>query len=262
MRVRRAGGARSHVRSRLFGDDYTWCFVLGVNNSGTSLLNRLLGRHPEIHVLPLEGQKLTDAFPQPLAFGVPRSWSRRLDLFRLDERDSDDDVERIVFHWLHHYPAKPGVLVEKSPPNTLRSRWLQAHFAPARFIAIVRNPFAVAEGVRRREGHPLEVGAEHWRQANEILLDDLGHLEHHRLIRYEDLCRAPLDTLDAIRELLGLSQPFRAEMFDGRHAPDARLASIEDRNAQSIAGLDAEEIDRIARIVAPVSERLGYERPR
>jgi hypothetical protein len=126
----------------------------------------------------------------------------------------------------------------------------------------VRDPFAVAEGVRRREGLPVEVGAEHWRRANEILLDDLGHLEHWRLIRYEDLCRAPLDTLDSIRALLGLAQPFRAEMFDGRHGQDTRLDAIEDRNAQSFAGLDAEEIDRIARIVAPVSERLGYERPR
>jgi hypothetical protein len=50
-------------------------------------------------------------------------------------------------------------------------------------------------------------------------------------------------------------------MFDGRHGPDTRLDAIEDRNAQSFAGLDAGEIERIARIVAPVSERLGYELP-
>jgi len=180
----------------------------------------------------------------------------------LDENSPADRVEKIVFDWLHHYDLKPGVLLEKSPPNTIRSLWLQRNFVPARFVAIVRSPFAVVEGIRRR-GIGLKVGAEHWRCANQIMLDDLERLEHRILVRYEDLCRDPLAALEGVRRVLDLQQPFAGEMLRTRESSEAPppLYDVKDHNPSSIARLTPREIGQIARITERVRERLGYEVP-
>ena len=46
-------------------DGAYWLFILGVNNSGTTILSKILETHPEIRTLPKEGQHLTTAFPKP-----------------------------------------------------------------------------------------------------------------------------------------------------------------------------------------------------
>lgn len=260
-RIRPHGDARSFARAHLERTGRCWCFVLGVNDSGTTLLTDLLRRHPEVDSLPAEGQHLTRALPHPRRLGVSRTWTRRLDVFRWDEEAPDECVEAIVFDWLRQFALGSGVLLEKSPPNTVRARWLQRHFAPARFVAIVRNPFAVAEGIHRREGVDLATAARHWRVANEILLEDWERLERKVLLKYEDLCREPASALEPVRGLLGLREPFPTPL---RGASETRrvAAGIEDQNAASIARLAPDEIAAIARIVAPVSERLGYAVPR
>ena len=94
--VRRAlGGIRralftraSHrLEKRLQVGDQGWLFVLGVNNSGSTILTKVLESHPQIRALPQEGQLLTDAFPRPDHLDVVRNWSTRLDLFRWTEED-------------------------------------------------------------------------------------------------------------------------------------------------------------------------------
>lgn len=257
------GGAEAFVRTHLAKHGKCWCFILGVNNSGTTLLLRLMRSHPGIRALPREGQHLTEALPRPRKNGVPRFWSQRLDLFRWDEESSSEQVEQIVFDWLLHYSLEPGVLLEKSPPNTIRSLWLQRHFVPARFVAVVRNPFAVAEGIRRRDGLAIEAAAEHWCRANLILLADLERLEHHCLIKYEELCRDPLGILDKIRDVLELEQPFPSDLL-GKRAPSLpteESINVQDQNASSIARLSPHEIAQIARITEPARQRLGYGVP-
>ena len=64
---------RWHFRSREYLTHWTqqrlqlgnhyWLFILGLNNSGTTLLHDLLKSHPAMRWLPNEGQYLTGALP-------------------------------------------------------------------------------------------------------------------------------------------------------------------------------------------------------
>jgi glycosyltransferase involved in cell wall biosynthesis len=193
-----------------------WLFILGVNNSGTSLLDYLLRQHPEIAGLPSEGQYLTSALPRPWDHGVGRLWTQRLDQFRLMEQDSGDRAESAKTDWSRHFGSDSShqYQLEKSPPRTIQSRWLQRWFQPATFIAIVRDPHAVCEGIRRRRGCEIESAALHWTIGNQIMLNDLPHLQRSILIRYEQLVCDPDGELAKLKRFLSLDSEFAPEIAD------------------------------------------------
>jgi hypothetical protein len=112
---------------RLALGPYYWLFILGCNNSGTTLLGKILGAHPAIRTLPKEGHHVTRALPDPVQVevGLGRMFTRRLDLFRWTEDDDGSRVPRIKYDWACRFSGEPpGILLEKSPPDLLRSRWL------------------------------------------------------------------------------------------------------------------------------------------
>ena len=51
-----------------------WIFIIGCNNSGTTLLKSILTKHPLIAGFTREGVYLTDRLPFPEQFGWPRMW--------------------------------------------------------------------------------------------------------------------------------------------------------------------------------------------
>lgn len=242
-----------------------WIFIIGCNNSGTTLLYEMLGLHPDITLLPHEGQYLTRLLPLPASAGCPRVWTERLDVFRLTEKDQGPAGDRLVFDWVSQ-AERPlrRFIAEKSPPDTLRSRWLQRVFPAAWFIAIVRSGFAVAEGIRRRQGYDLERCARHWSLANQLMLEDAGHLRRFLLVRYEDLLGDFPALADSIAAFLQVDRrPLLA--FPGReltvHNMDDAAARLSDYNRRSLANLSAADLDAIERGAGPMLERLGYRRP-
>ena len=247
---------------RLQLDDDYWLFVLGLNNSGTSIFHRVLASHPRVRRLPEEGQALTTVFPRGNQYGVARAWTKRLDVYRLTEDDDPAPARRAMYDWLYYYEPRPGILLEKSPPDAIRGRWLQRNFRPSRFIAVVRHPYAVAEGIRRRTGLPIEQAARHWLVGNELLLDDVEHLDRALTIRYEDFCERPGEQLELMQSFLELREPFDQELLNQPlrvHNIDGQAQPLGNMNAKSIERLSQDEIAAIDRVTAPLRERLGYE---
>ena len=259
----------------LLGDDGVWCFILGVNNSGTTLLHDLLARHPDVRALPqmdlvaAEGQWHTAAIPVAGDHGVPRLFTNELDAFRWRETDAAGQALEVLHDWgfqllRHSRPVLSGsVLLEKSPPSALRGRWLQAHFSRPRFIAMVRHPCAVAEGIRRREGYDVRRAARHWATANSILLDDLTHLDEWIPVRYEQLCRDPGGTLARLVDFLDLPGHFDASDLTGLdvHSLDQSVETVQNFNPRSFERLSSTDMAAIASEVERIADRLSYEVP-
>lgn len=241
-----------------------WLFLVGCYNSGTTLLAELLGRHPAISALPTEGHFITDQFVKDYEVGLPRMWAGREELFRLTEADEGPDVIRIKKEWGMRLDLSKPVLLEKSPPNSVRTRWLQKHFHPAYFVAIVRNGYAVAEGITRkadpkhlRDSWPIEQSAWQWRRSIEVLEEDSTCLEHFMWVRYEDLVRVPMQVLNSVAEFAGLSQ---FQDFD----PNAALSiherkdTLRDLNQDSIDKLTPDQIRRVNDVAGETLVRFGY----
>jgi len=239
----------------------TWCFVLGINNSGTTMLSSLLEQIPGIDALPAEGQQLSFALPRSGEFDVSRVWGNHLDYFRLTESDDGTAAQRLKYDWSFHFPLEPRVALVKGTQNSVRSTWIERQFPGSRFIAIVRHPFAVCEGIHRRAGSSMVLAAQHWKAANEILLDDLEKLQRSMLIRYEDLCERPQQVLREMAEFLDLEADGLAHILDQPlHAPTetGKPMVITNQNHASIDRLSAGDKDLIAGIAGPVMQRLDY----
>lgn len=249
---------------RLKTHQLSWLFLLGVNNSGTTLLEALLGRHNEIAMLPGEGQRLSRAIVSPNQKGVRRLWTEKLEAFRRSAESSDGLLaSRLKWDWLGFYSThdRSRFLMEKSPPNTVRAPWLQHHFRRAFFVAITRSPYAVAEGIRRREGYDIERAARHWALANEILLADLERLDRRLLLTYEDLCADPSREMSLITSFLGTKQYPENFLLDelSIHNASGRKGLIKNFNDSSYERLSAEDVRKIEDIAGDLMARLGYD---
>ncbi len=240
-----------------------WLFVVGCYNSGTELLTRILGTHSKISELPTEGQFLTDQMASDFELGLPRMWVLREDVYRLTEEDDGPDVLRLKKEWAIRSDRSKPILMEKSPPNAARTRWFQRHFENAHFVAIVRNGYAVAEGIRRKAeprhligGWPIELCARQWSRSNEVLAEDAEHLDRVIWTRYEDLTRDPQLEIARILRFLGL----QAEDFEVERpwAIHERNEGIRDMNDESIGRLTSSDIRAITEIAGATLQRFGY----
>ncbi len=235
-----------------------WAFVVGCGNSGTTLLKLLLGTHPDVRTMPREGQTHTSELKTPTSLGYPRQWALKPELFSMEDPDQRVNVRLLKQQWARHFNRPAArVLLDDTPTNAVRTHWLQRHFPPAYFIGIVRNGYAVAEGMRRREGHPLDVRAHQWARANEIMLEAFENLNHAMLVRYEDLARSPDETIREIFCFLALTA-LDFSVVDSEWTVHEETARIQNMNPKSFPALNEEDRHTIERVAGPLLDRLSY----
>jgi hypothetical protein len=250
-----------------------WVFVIGCYNSGTTLLKDLLAQHPRIGALPGEGVKFTDALPRPEEFGWQRLWCRCVEKVRLEPGPQQEErVRRIKRQWSILYPRGRPNLLEKSIANAARTPFLQEHFQPAYFVYMVRNGYAVAEGIRRKstpakwhnplyqDRYPIEVCAEQWRESDQLVEEDRPRLERFLQVYYEEFTANPSTTARRITDFLGL-EPLPEELFGRRWKVHGVESAIRNMNGQSVARLSRGEVESIYRVAGERLEKHGYRRP-
>lgn len=246
-----------------------WVFIVGCYNSGTTLLTSILGRHPDISILPAEGTNLTDQLPRPEKFGWNRMWCRCQDKMLPGKNPNGKKIaKRIRSQWAFSFEDRP-VLLEKSPANTARMPFLNRHFQPAYFIYIIRNGYAVAEGLRRRsrpkkfgrkrygDHYPIELCAEQWAITDRVMQQDADKLERLLLIRYEDLAEKPETTLKTVTDFLNISQIDR-ENIKTAWDVHGETSRIKNMNYASFDRLLEQDIASIEAVAGDVLRNYGY----
>jgi hypothetical protein len=258
-RIRSRSRMRIHGRIGSIPEPDAWVFIAACPDSGTTLLKELLATHPAIGTMPAEGQLLTDELITPRSIGMPRLYALLPELFRMTDDDGGDiDVERIKRQWGHRFnDSSRPVLLDDSPPNAARARWLQRHFSPASFIFLVRNGFAVSEGIRRNTGCPLDMAAEQWRRSNGFMLEDLPYLDRVYRLRYEDLSDRPAETLSGLLSFLGVD-PNGLDGIERTWTIHGRTSPITNMNGESLTRLTREDRTTIERIASPLLSEFGY----
>lgn len=247
-----------------------WLFVVGCYNSGTRLLAAILARHPAVSALPREGVTLTDALPRPEQLRWPRMWARCYDAIRLEPGpDAAARARRVKRQWGFSFERRP-VLLDKSNANCARVPFLDAYFRPAFFLHLVRNGYAVAEGIRRRaqplihgrtefgERYPIALCAEQWHVTDQVVSRAAPALAHLHQVRYEALTRDPIAVMRGITDWLDLPP-----LVDGDVQREWTIhgitSVIRNMNAEAIARLTTED----RRIVHDTAEqtltKYGYD---
>ena len=137
--------------------DHTLVFISGLHRSGTTQLNETLATHPDVSgILGTgaphdEGQHLQDVFPTARSHGGPGRFAFD-PAAHLTERSplatAAPARSGCSSSGARHWDLDRRVLIEKSPPNLIRMRFLQALY-PA---GAVRGHRAAPD--RHRAGHP------------------------------------------------------------------------------------------------------------
>lgn len=247
-----------------FANSRKWVFIMGCTNSGTSLLHYLLGSHPDIASLPREGQFLTNALPQPDHYEVGRMWTEKIDLFRATEADRGKyDAVRLIHDWANNFDKiTASTVLEKTPQNAIRSRWLQSVFKNSYFIAVARDGRAVAEGISRKEGVDIDRGIAHWIKANTIMLDDASFLKNFKLVRYEDLTAKPNEVALGLFKFIGVDPDvYRFDFQQKLHIDNINYkpSVISNFNQKSFDRIPPHVLKEISAKIKPVMKRLGYQ---
>ena len=127
-------------------------FLCGLHRSGTSLLHEIIRSHPEVSGFENtgapedEGQHLQSVYQPAVSFGGPGRFAFDSGS-RMDESHllaTDTSAKTIFDQWWSYFDMSCQYLVEKSPPNIIRSRFLQKLFPGSKFIFILRHPLAAS----------------------------------------------------------------------------------------------------------------------
>lgn len=264
-------GCLSYFGSNL--PDKSWVFVVGCYNSGTTLLAQILGSHSRISDMNEEGVMLTNKLPRPEDFLWRRMWAKCEEQMIHHAPTTASEAQIIKRHWSHFYDRSKDFLVEKSISNTLRLLFLQEYFQPAYFIHIVRNGYAVAEGIQRKaeimpgnglydqRRYPLAMCAQQWARNMEIIERDRPLIKNFLEISYEDLTGQPDRTLKKICGFLGI-EPFPDSLITSSFSVHRREDVIRNMNDKSLSSLSANEVDAINQIASKYLHKYGYYQSR
>lgn len=187
-------------------------FLGGLHRSGTTPLARWLSEHPQVsgltgtHVPEDEGQHLQHVYsPANSHGGAGRfAFDPSARLTEESQLVSARAAADLLDAWSPFWDTSKTVLIEKSPPNLVRMRFLRALFPEAAFVMIVRHPIAVAMATRRWSRTHVASLVEHWVVAHEYLVADAQSVGNVALVRYEDLMRQPSGILSDLFSFLDL----------------------------------------------------------
>ena len=138
-----------------------------------------------------------------------------------DARVTPQNMAKLLNRYNHYWNASKSVLVEKSPPNAVMSRFLQAVYNEGRgaddglqikFLFMTRHPIANAlahqsawEVLTEKYGCPFSLLMDNYIQVHRYLHEDLPHLKNDpMLVKLEDFALNPKSELEKIYQWLGV----------------------------------------------------------
>ena len=250
--------------------DKKWVFIIGCYNSGTTLLDQILASHPDISGLPDEGVMLTDQLSRPEDYGWRRMWYKCHDKMNYTIKGKKINPVKTKKHWSHFYDLNKPFLLEKSISNTTRLDFLNTHFTPVYFIHIVRNGYAVAEGIRRKaavmpenlqfnEGkYPIELCAQQWVSSLKAVEKFKPKASNLLEIKYEDLCDDPLKVTNEICDFLKI-ESFTSDFLHHKFSIHEKSSNIVNMNERSFKKLTSADFHKINELCKPNLEHNNYK---
>lgn len=199
------------AKQRVFPPRYV--FVGGLHRSGTSLLARLIGAHPQVAAIrnaPVpenEGCYLQGAIPHTARHGAPMQFATDPDQHLTEDSrwNTLETRDRLQADWAPWFDPDQAWRIEKSPVNLTRTRLYQQLFPLSQFVIVIRHPEAVAAAVAKWVPDPAPALIDHWLAAHDQLATDLAYLHAAIVVRYEDLVMHPDQMMNSVFGFLSLS---------------------------------------------------------
>lgn len=196
----------------------TFVFIAGHHKSGTSLVHKMLRAHTDIEGFVEtssarnEGQHLQNLIPSAKHLGGPTKYifNERSYMNETHPLATATTSKQLIEQWSKYSNFNSKFFIEKSPPNLIRTRFLQALFPDSKFIVILRHPLAVTCAARkflkskRLRASRMRKILEHTLLGYDMFFNDLPHLKKTLVVRYEELVLHPQQTVDLMFSFIGV----------------------------------------------------------
>lgn len=200
-------------------NDHRYIFVCGLHRSGTSILFRSLRDHPQVSGFrdtdspEDEGMHLQTVFPPSGYYGGAGAFGFQPEAHLTESSPlvTDANRQKLFAEWSRYWDLSKSHLLEKSPPNLIRTRFLQEMFPESHFIIMLRHPVAVSYATQRWyrkyriNWRSLPRILEHWLVCHEIFLEDQKYLDRCFVVKYEEFVARPQKWMNDIHQFLELS---------------------------------------------------------
>lgn len=245
----------------------THLFVVPMNNSGSTYLKKILRKCAKTIFFKKEGQFVSGfEGPVPKNHNLSFLWASDPDYQRILQDNDSYDWEKIKDAWYHaasfHYQKNACVFIEKSPPNIARVSLLQQHFPQAKFIFIVRNPYAIVESTKRSRKDISSVipSAKHVIQCLRIQKYNIETFANSIFFSYEQMCEDHVNIEQKIKRFVPELDDIR---LNQKIAIKKRYHEfLRNMNDEQIARLSTQEIREIYPIFIQnrdIFDYFGYE---
>jgi hypothetical protein len=200
-------------------DQHRYIFVCGLHRSGTSVLFRSLREHPEVSGFQGtpspedEGMHLQTVYLPSGRYGGAGAFGFHPETHLTESSPlvNEADRRKLFSEWSRYWNLSKTYLLEKSPPNIIRTRFLQAMFPNSYFIVMLRHPLAVSYATQKWyrkykinwRGFPRIF--EHWLVCHEIFQSDRKYLQNVFVVKYEEFVAKPYSWVNEMYRFLGLS---------------------------------------------------------
>lgn len=191
----------------------SFIFLAGHHRSGTSLLHEILREHPLISGFSQtrapqdEGQHLQNIYTSAKVNGGPGKYIFNKSSYMNEDHylATEQSAAAIFQQWEQYYDKNCVHYIEKSPPNIIRTRFLQKLFPNSKFVVIFRHPLAVAYATRKMSKTSIDNLIDHTLLGYEIFTHDMPYLKYLYIFRYEDFVINPQAEIDRIYNFLDLN---------------------------------------------------------
>jgi len=189
---------------------HKFIFICGLHRSGTSLLYKILKEQKNIsgfentNAIENEGQHLQSVFNAAIKHGGPGKFGFDKNSFlnETSELVRIENKNKLFSEWSNYWDLSKEYLIEKSPPNLIRTLFLQTMFPNSYFITIYRHPIATSLATRKWSKTSHYSLIKHWVVCHNQYLEDKRKLKNSLDINYEDLINHPKETLLKIENFL------------------------------------------------------------
>ena len=188
-------------------------FISGLHRSGTSLLYKILKEQDAIsglsktNELEDEGQHVQTVYKPAYEFGGVGKFGFDINA-RLNENSkliNEINRKKLFNEWSRFWDLEKTILLEKSPPNIIRTRFLQKMFPNSYFINITRHPIATSIASKKWSKTSLDELISHWIKCHEIFNEDKKMIRNIINIKYEDLINNNEEILAQLSKFLKLN---------------------------------------------------------
>lgn len=229
---------------------HRFLFILSPPYCGSTLLAELISSSKSVSINnpfgTREGQKLPTV--RKIMFEHKNRWDTSFDF----------DWKIIKKEWMKYWDLSCPILLDKSPPNIIRTKSIINLFNPSYFIIFYRNPYAQCESLIRRHNMKPLLAAEFVLRSLEYQIQNISAIENAVNISYEFLTEQTENAIKIMTTLLPELKDIQSDQEFSAHNYYSKKLKIKNLNIDSINRLTNEQLQEINTVFSKKKEILNF----